>query len=93
MNEKEAEQLSILFIQLTAKLNQSVAFIKDKDSAENYEQYRSAVAKVMGSVLSDLKEPLWERFPNLKPTFLGGSYKVSPEIQEQKFYELQDENS
>lgn len=35
----------------------------------------------------DLQEPLWDRFPDLKPQQLGGPYKVNPDIYQPLFYE------
>lgn len=93
MNEEEAERLSILLMQIVASLDQSAAFVKDKDSKEHWEKYRIAAGKAMGEIYLELEEPLWKRFPHLKPDSLGGTYKVSPEIFEPKFYENRDSTS
>ena len=93
MNEEEAEKLSIMLMQVVAKLDQSAAFVKDKDSKEEWVKYRGAVGKAMAEVYLELEEPLWKRFPHLKPEYLGGEYKVSPEIFEPKFYETDDTTS
>jgi hypothetical protein len=87
MNEEEAEQLSILLMQIVAKLDQSAAFVKDKDSKEEWDAYRQAVGRAMAEICLELEEPLWKRFPNLKPEYLDGPYKVSPEIYEPRFYD------
>ncbi len=86
MNSKEAEELSILLMQITAKLDQSVKFVMDKDSPENFESYKSNVGKAMGDLYLEVLQPLWEKYPDLKPEQMGGTYKVNPEIYKPYFY-------
>ena len=80
-------------MQIVAKLDQSATFVKDKDSTEDWDKYRRAVGKAMGEIYLELEEPLWRRFPNLKPENLGGTYKVSRKIFEPMFYESSDSTS
>ena len=87
MTEQEAEQLSIALMRVVGLLNQTAAFVKDKDNKEHWDIYRQAVGKAMGEVCLELEEPLWKRFPNLKPETLGGPFKVNPNIHEPKFYD------
>lgn len=93
MNKEEAEILSVLLLQLVAKLDQSAAFVRDKDTKENWDKYRQAVGKAMGEICLELEEPLWKRFPELKPEALGGPYKIDPAIYEPMFYLGEDENT
>lgn len=87
MTEQEAEKLSIALMQVVALLDQTAAYVKVKDSKENWDSYRRAVGRAMGEVCLELEEPLWKRFPNLKPVSIGGPYKVNPSIFEPKFYD------
>jgi hypothetical protein len=93
MNRDEAEKLSILLLQLVAKLDQSAAFVRDKDTKEDWDKYRQAVGRAMGEICLELEEPLWRRFPDLKPEHLGGPYKIDPSIYEPRFYSGEDENT
>ena len=90
MTEDEAERLSILLLQVVAKLDQSAAYVQDKDSSEEWIRYRTAVGKAMGEICLELAEPLWKRFPRFKPEQLGGTYEVSPEVYEPRFYDRDD---
>jgi len=90
MNRDEAEQLSVLLMQLVAKLDQSAAFVKDKDSKENWRSYCQAVGRAMGEICLELEEPLWKRFPELKPEYLGGPYKIDKAIYEPRFYKPEE---
>ena len=91
MNRDEAEQLSILYLQLVSKLNQSAEFVRDTDTKENWKSYCQAVGKAMGVIISELEEPLWKRFPELEPEELGGPYKIDSEIHDPFFYWPTDE--
>ncbi len=93
MTKGEAERLSILLLQLVAKLDQSAAFVRDKDTKENWDKYRLAVGKAMGEICLELEEPLWKRFPELKPEPLGGPYRIDPAIYEPKFYSGEDDET
>ena len=93
MNRDEAEKLSILLLQISAKLNQSASFVRDFDSKENWEKYRTAVGRAMGEVYLELEEPLWKRFPDLRPTSMDGPYEVDSKIHEPIFYWPEDENT
>jgi len=83
----EAEKLNVLLFQILAKLDESAAFVRDRDTDEHWQTYRRSVGKAMADVALDLAEPLWKRFPELKPVQLGGSYEADPKIYEPRFYE------
>ena len=86
MNKNEAEKLSLLLIKISADLEQSVAFVKDKDTEENYLKYREAIGKVMGYLYFGVKDPLWERFQELKPKSMEGPYEIDSVIYDPQFY-------
>lgn len=86
MTREDAEQLSIALLQIVGRLDQTGAFVRDKDSTENWEAYRQALGEAMGAVAFGLAERLWKRYPDLKPIQLGGTYEVDPAIHEPRFY-------
>ena len=86
MNIQEAEELSILLMQISGKLDQSVRFVLDKDTNSNFETYRLNVGKIMGELYLDMLRPLWDRYPELLPEDMGGPYKINPKIYEPSFY-------
>ena len=87
MDRQEAEVLSILLLQVIGRLDQSAAFVRDKETKENWDAYRHAVGRAMAAVSLDLAEPLWVRHPDLRPEYLGGPYKVNPQIYQPLFYD------
>ena len=93
MDRSDAEKLSLLYLKIGADLDQSVAFCQDHDDPENFEKSRAAVGKIMSDLMLDLMSPLWKRFPDLKPSFLGGEYQIVPSTYEPRFYDRGEEDS
>ena len=90
MTRDDAAQLNILFLQIVGRLNQSAAFVRDKDGEAEWHLYRRSVGKAMMDVF-DLAEVIWDRFPELKPKQAGGTYEVDPAIYEPLFYDWDDD--
>ena len=76
MNKKEAEDLSVLLMQVSGKLDQSVHFVMDKDTKVNFESYRSNAGKVMGEIFLEMLQPLWARYPELTPKEMDGIWQT-----------------
>jgi hypothetical protein len=91
MNIEVAEKVAILMLQINSKLNDSVAYVRDTCSKEEFEAYRKAVGMLMGSILLDVEEPIYKEHPSLRPDGLDGPYKVDPKIFEPRFYEWKPE--
>jgi len=87
MTKEEAESLSLVLLRVVGTLDQTASFVRDKNESASWDRYRQAVGRAMGVVALDLAEPLWERFPELRPEQLGGAYKVHKSIYEPLFYD------
>ena len=87
MTTEDAEKLSVALLQVVGTLNETASFARDKDSKAHWDIYRQAVGRAMAAVGLDLLEPLWSRYPELKPKYLGGPYEIDPEIYEPRFYD------
>jgi len=79
-------------MKINAKLDQSVAFVRDHDTNENFEEYRQVIGKIMGSLYLDVEEKLWHKYPELRPKQMDGPYKVEESIIEPRFYTCKNEN-
>ena len=90
MSPDDAERLNVLLLQVQAKLSQSVGFIRDHDSTKSFESYQRVVAEILATVQLDIQERLWRDYPQLRPEFLNGHYKIDPKIYEPPFYEPGD---
>lgn len=86
MDKDTAEKLNILFLQINSMLNDSVALVRDRCDLPTFEKYRLAAGKAMAEIILELKDPLYERFPELLPDLLGGPYKIDLSIFEPRFY-------
>ncbi|CAN7156149.1 hypothetical protein [Polaromonas sp. LjRoot131] len=85
MNSPAAEALSLLVLQLNAKMNDSLAFVKEKGEPEEFTAYRLQAAEVMGA-LHGIAETLYARHPHLRPAELGGTYSIDPAVFKDRFY-------
>ena len=76
MNTSDAKLLSEQLLRITVALNESIGFVRERSTPEEAEEYKKAIAKVLGNLYWHVTDPLWEKHPSLKPENLGGPYKV-----------------
>ena len=87
MNPSQAKELSHLLSRVGGLLNQSVAFVQDNDDEAYFLEYRTVVGKLMGDMFLDAMQPLYRRFPELLPDYLGGPYKIPDSVFLPPFYD------
>ena len=80
-------------MKINSKLDQSVAFVRDHDTNENFEEYRQVIGKIMGSLYLDVEDKLWRKYPELRPKQMDRAYEVNESIIEPRFYNYKNENS
>jgi len=66
-SEEVAKEISKLMLEYGARLDASVALVKERCTDEELRAYRRAVGKVMGEMLLEIMNPLYARHPDLKP--------------------------
>ena len=66
-NERIAKQISDLMVEFGARLNGSVALVKENCSEEELNTYRTAVGGILADMLFEIMNPLYKRHPGLKP--------------------------
>ena len=86
MTLDEAKDLSHLLARIGSHFDQSVAFVRDHDTPENFEEYRTVVGKLMGDLYLDAMVPIYNRFPELLPDYLNGSYQIPESAYLPRFY-------
>ena len=67
MKKENAIVLSELMLEYGGKLNDTLAQIEPNCKKEEFEVYRKAIAKIMGYMLIEVMNPIYEQFPELKP--------------------------
>jgi hypothetical protein len=87
MKPSEAKELSHLLARVGGLLNQSAAFVRDHDTEANFIEYRTVIGKLMGDLFLDAMTPLYKRFPDLLPDYLGGPYKIPESAYMPLFYD------
>ena len=93
MDSGQARELNLLLLRISAHLEQSAVFVKGHDSEENFLKYRKVVGEVMGNLFCDALNPLWQRFPELRPDYLDGPYQVPASAYEPSFYPEAEERT
>ena len=64
---KVAEQISTLMLEISGRLDSSVAVVNKTSTAEEAAVYRRAVGKVLGEILLEVLNPLYAKHSSLKP--------------------------
>ena len=84
MNRGTAEQVSLLLLRHGAELDSSVMLIRDRGDcdADEYHNYRRAIAQVMGDALT-VMNAIYREHPDLKPKQLGGPYEIDERIYQE----------
>lgn len=67
MNKQISSEIIELMVEFGGRLNQSVILIQDSCPEDELVCYRSAVGKLMGNMLLDIMNPIFEEHPELKP--------------------------
>ena len=65
-----ARQISDLMIEFSARIDRSILTVQEKCSPEEFKAYRLATAKVLGEILLEVLNPLYDEPPDLKPAGL-----------------------
>jgi hypothetical protein len=82
MDKKLAEETSLMALKMSSTLDKHLRKIMDKCSKEDFEKMRSGVGYVMGYLYTDIMEPIWHMYPELRPTEMGGKCDVPRQIYE-----------
>jgi hypothetical protein len=69
-DEEIAKNVSDLMLEFAARLNASTAVVRDRCPTEEFHKYRRAVGQVMGDMLLEIMNPIYQRHPKLKPARL-----------------------
>jgi len=66
-NEQLAAEINALMLEYGARLDASLHPVKDKGSPEEFFRYRRAVGKILGEMLTEVMNPIYESHPTLMP--------------------------
>ena len=57
-------------LEYSAKLDQTVALLREHCSNEEFQMYRRGIGHVMGYMFTEIMTPIYEEHPDLKPPSL-----------------------
>jgi hypothetical protein len=66
-NASTARQISELMLEIFSRVDASLAEVKKACSPQELSAYRKATSHVVGSIVMDFLEPLYQAHPTLKP--------------------------
>lgn len=72
-DDNVAEQISELMLEFRIKLSDSVSYVAEICSEKEALRYKKAIAKVLGYMIYEITEPLYDRHPDLRPENLRES--------------------
>lgn len=67
-----AKQINELMLEFRIRLSDSVGYVRETCSEEEVLQYKKAVGKVLGYMIYEIIEPIYDRHPVLRPGDLEG---------------------
>ncbi len=80
MDKKLAEEIGITALQIGAKLDAQLRKVMENSQEDDFKKYQKATGNVLAALLTEIMNPLYSEFPELKPKQMGGSYEVDPGI-------------
>ncbi|MEE9342203.1 MAG: hypothetical protein V3V12_01060 [Gammaproteobacteria bacterium] len=68
-----AKQISELMLEFRIRLSNSVDYVQDTCNEEESLRYKKAMGKVLGYMIYEIAEPIYDRHPDLRPKDIGGT--------------------
>ncbi len=67
LDRENAERIVAMCLAHTASLDQSLTAVRPVMSEEDFNAYRKTVAWLIGTMVTDILNPLFETYPDLEP--------------------------
>jgi len=72
INDKAlAREISSLMLETSAKIDESILTVQKSCTPREFDAYRAGCAKVLGYILIEILNPLYQAHPDLKPKDLN----------------------
>lgn len=73
MKKETAKSINALMLDIGSRLDESVMLVKNTCSDDEFRAYRKAIGIIMGTMLIDVMNPIYEEHKSLKPKELGNN--------------------
>ncbi len=70
MRRDIAARVNDLMLEYSAKLNETVALLRESCSEDEFQVYRKGIGYVMGYMFTEIMTPIYNEHPDLKPPAL-----------------------
>jgi len=80
MEKDLAEETSLLALKISATLDSHLRKLQQHCSPKEFEKMRQGVGFVTCYLCTDVMDPIWKMYPELRPEEMDGSYKVPPHV-------------
>ena len=70
-NHETASSVNKTILNIGKELDESLRLVMDTCGKEEFERYREFVSVIMTTLLMDFMNPLYEKYPDLKPLGLN----------------------
>ena len=67
MDKAIAKRVSALMLEYGAKLDESISLVMAHCNEEEFKRYRQSVGHILGYMLLEIMNPLYDEHPDLKP--------------------------
>lgn len=88
MNYDQAKQTINTAYFANAILNQQLLNLEEKIDSDEFINLRRGFGEVMGHILTEILNPLFNEYPDLKPKELGGTADRIPNADFEKVFDL-----
>jgi hypothetical protein len=94
MNKATAKKTSIMVLQSNALLNQYLMDLEVDLEKSEYKEQCQKFGKVMAEIYLEILKPLWEKYPDLLPSEMDGTYQIDQKLFKEiyEFAQRQTEN-
>lgn len=67
MNKQTATEVNSLMAEFSLRLDTSVRLVQDTCPPEIFDEYRDAVGRLLGAMLIEIMNPIYQHYPELMP--------------------------
>ena len=70
MDRQTAAQVEAIMREICGRLDHSVRLVMDATGADEFHEYRRKIGRVMGEIVLEVMQPIYDEYPELTPVEL-----------------------
>lgn len=76
MSKEESQKTMLIALAAGSLFDTHLSELRKTMEEAEFNELKKKIGRCMGSMYSELLNPIWESNPDLRPTFVGGNYQV-----------------